>query len=332
MNLGVVVIGRNEGARLKRCLASVTPAEVPVVYVDSGSTDGSVAHARSVGVDVVELDMAVPFTAARARNAGRERLRELAPDLDAVQMLDGDCELDPGWLDAAARTLEGDPGLAVVWGRMRERHPDKSVYNRLCDLEWDTAPGETVWFGGNALVRTAAYDQVGGYDPTVIAGEEPDMAWRLRRHGWRIRCIGSEVAMHDADITRLAQWWRRCERSGYANMGMATRHGWRVQPYNPRAIVGAIAWAFGVPVVIATLAAFVSVWCLALVLLYPIQWWRIARGARKQGRSPRDARLVATFTLLAKWPECQGFVLWVFRRLFRRPSTIIEYKGAESAA
>lgn len=328
--VGVVVIGRNEGDRLERCLASVI-GDRPVVYVDSGSTDGSVAHARSLGVDVVELDLSTPFTAARARNAGRERLRELDPSLGAIQFIDGDCELDPHWADTGAEAFAADPSLAAVWGRLRERHPERSVYNHLCDLEWDTPPGETLWFIGIAMVRAKAFDQVHGFDPRVIAGEEPDAAWRMRQRGWRIEHLDADMATHDADITRLAQWWRRCTRAGHAHIDMAARHGWRVHPYNPRSVGTTLAWAIGVPIAAIALALLVSPWCLALMLVYPAQWWRIARRARKRGRPPRDARLVATFTMLAKYPECQGYARWVFDRLTRRPSRIIEYKAAPAS-
>ena len=253
MRAGVVVIGRNEGERLRRCLASVVGAGCPVVYVDSGSTDGSVTHARSVGVEVVELDMATPFTAARARNAGRRRLAEMDPGLEVIQVLDGDCELFPGWLETGVGALEADTGLAVVWGRVREREPGTSVYNRLCDLEWDTPIGESTWFGGDALIRAAAFDAVGGYNPAVIAGEEPDMAWRLRRLGWRIERLDADVAWHDAAIARFGQWWKRSVRAGHAHIDMAVRHGWRVEPYNPRRVVTTLGWSVVGPLATAVI-------------------------------------------------------------------------------
>jgi glycosyltransferase involved in cell wall biosynthesis len=67
---GLVAIGRNEGERLRRCLISAQGVYDHVVYVDSGSSDDSVALAESFGAVVVVLDTARPFTAARARNAG----------------------------------------------------------------------------------------------------------------------------------------------------------------------------------------------------------------------------------------------------------------------
>ncbi len=139
--VGIVVIGRNEGERLKRCLESVRGSAVQTVYVDSGSTDESVAFARSLGVLVLELDLSTPFTAARARNAGFERLLKASPSLDHVFFVDGDCEVASGWVEKASRFLVSHPDVAVVFGRRREQYPERSVYNRLCDIEWDTPIG-----------------------------------------------------------------------------------------------------------------------------------------------------------------------------------------------
>src|SRR3954468_10399767 len=151
--VGVVAIGRNEGERLRRCLESLEPAARPTVYVDSGSTDGSPDLARSLGADVVALDLSAPFTAARARNAGFERLLAIAPDVEYVQFVDGDCEVDPAWIPTATAAPDAGPEVAVVCGRRRERFPEGTLYNRLCDLEWDGAPGETDACGGDALMR-----------------------------------------------------------------------------------------------------------------------------------------------------------------------------------
>ncbi len=74
----------------------------PLVYVDGGSSDGSVALARALGATVVELDSSLPFTAARARNRGFESILATAPDTKLVQFLDGDCELRTGWIAAAS--------------------------------------------------------------------------------------------------------------------------------------------------------------------------------------------------------------------------------------
>ncbi|MCE9606893.1 MAG: glycosyltransferase [Planctomycetia bacterium] len=219
--IGVVAIGRNEGERLRTCLRSLVGRAGAVVYVDSGSTDGSVALARSLGAEVVELDLALPFTAARARNAGFERLRQVLPAVEFVQFVDGDCEVRSGWLADAIAAFEGQPRWAVVCGRRRERRPEASVFNRLCDIEWDTPVGEASACGGDALMRVVAFVEVGGFDDSLIAGEEPEMCVRMRRHGWTIHRLAAEMTWHDAAMTRLGQWWKRTVRAGH---GRVYRH------------------------------------------------------------------------------------------------------------
>ncbi len=101
--IGVVVIGRNEGERLRRCLESLSGALPNIVYVDSGSADGSVQMARTLRVHVLNLDLSRPFTAARARNAGFDELMKFAPNTDLVQFVDGDCEVVGDWLRTAGQ-------------------------------------------------------------------------------------------------------------------------------------------------------------------------------------------------------------------------------------
>lgn len=223
--IGVVVIGRNEGKRLERCLDSVRRTDAAIVYVDSGSTDGSPSMARGKGADVVDLDLSRPFTAARARNEGFRRLVASRPDIEFVQFVDGDCEVVSGWLEAARTFLVAHETYAVVCGRRRERFPDRSVYNRMCDEEWDTPVGDAQACGGDAMMRVVALAAVNGYRDGLIAGEEPELCVRLRQSGWRIHRLDQEMTLHDAAMTRFSQWWRRTLRSGHAYAEGAWIHG-----------------------------------------------------------------------------------------------------------
>lgn len=324
LDIPVVVIGRNEGERLQRCLRSVAAPGRVVVYVDSGSTDGSVELARLLGADVVALDMGIPFTAARGRNAGLLRLADLAPAAELVQFVDGDCEVDPGWWDAAACALAREPTLAAVCGRLRERHPERSIYNRLCDLEWDAPAGVVRACGGNAMYRTAPLEQVGGFNSDLVAGEEPELCYRLRRAGHSIRRIPEEMALHDADMRCFAQWWRRAARGGLALASGAALHGASPDRFNVRRIASVLAWALLVPVagLLAPLIAVAlasaldldpawkagAVSGLVVPLLYLGLWLRVLVAQRRRGRSLSQAALVAAFTLLAKWAELIGVI------------------------
>ena len=338
---GIVIIGRNEGERLVRCLRGVAWAGRPVVYVDSGSTDGSVAQARSLGAEVVELDMSRPFSAARGRNAGLARLLELAPDTAFVQFVDGDCEVDAAWIDTAAATLQSDPRLAAVCGRLRERHPEASIYNRLCDAEWDAPAGDVRACGGNAMYRVEAFTAVGGFDESVIAGEEPELCYRLRHAGHTIRRLPADMALHDADMHRFAEWWKRAARGGWAMAQGAALHGRTPERFNVRRIRSVVFWAMLVPIValLWSLASATIVqwwgpsivrWAaplagLAFPLLYAALWMKMTLAQRARGCSLADAALLATFTILAKFAELTGVI-----RFWRSKSGI--HAGSNTSA
>jgi GT2 family glycosyltransferase len=320
---GAVVIGRNEGERLRVCLQSVVRSAARVVYVDSGSTDGSEALARSLGVEVVPLDLSIPFTAARARNAGYRRLMEIAPDLTLVQFVDGDCEVVAGWTDAAVARLAERPELAVVCGRRRERHPEASIYNQLCDIEWNTPVGEAVMCGGDAMMRLPALQAVGGFDPNLIAGEEPELCVRLAAQGYRIERIDAEMTLHDAAMTRFGQWWRRNVRAGHAYAEGAALHG---QPMDRRGVRSIVFWAGVVPAV--ALAGAVPTGGASLLLLggHLVQAARIYRGVRRDGWPARTAAPAAAFMVLGKFPGLQGIAKYRWSRARGRRSALIEYK------
>ncbi|RWR29843.1 glycosyltransferase [Sinirhodobacter populi] len=319
--IAAIAIGRNEGARLVQCLDSLQGRVGRIVYVDSGSTDGSVAMARARGVEVVELDMTKPFTAARARNAGLDQLRTgEAPEF--VQLVDGDCEVRPDWIDTAWRFLQDNPEVAVVCGRRRERFPEASVYNAHCDREWNTPVGEALACGGDALMRMAALDQVGGYNPGLIAGEEPEMCVRLRQKGWKIWRLDAEMTLHDAAMTRFSQFWKRARRAGHAYAEGAHMHGAPPEGHFVQETKRAALWGLALPVAIVLLALIVSPWCLLLALIYPAQ---IARIARRSGGG-KAAWEEATLLTLGKFAEGLGVAEFHLRRLTGKRAGLIEYK------
>jgi GT2 family glycosyltransferase len=315
--IGIVVIGRNEGERLARCLASFSSK--PLVYVDSGSTDGSAALARARGAEVVELDAAAPFTAARARNAGFAFLMQQHPEMRYVQFLDGDCELAPGWLERAAAFLSQHHDVAVVCGRLREKHPQRTVYNLLCDIEWDGAPGEARACGGIAMMRLEALAAVHGFRADLVAGEEPELCARLRAAGWRVWRLDAEMAAHDAAISRFGQWWRRTLRAGYAFAQGAALHGAPPERLGVRESRSAWFWGLAIPAVAVALIPWWGAWAAIIFLLYPLQVARLAlRGARSPGENWRHA----LFLVVGKFAELAGQLKFRFERQRR----LIEYK------
>ena len=319
---GVVVIGRNEGKRLITCLGSLSNAAA-TIYVDSDSTDGSVETAQGRNVEVVVLDLSIPFTAARARNAGLARLLETMPDLQYVQFIDGDCELMTGWPDAAVSFLESTPQAAAVCGRLRERYPDKSVYNWLCDREWDRPVGEVKSFAGNVMIRVQALKEVGNYREDVIAAEEDELCVRLRLAGWRIRRLADEMAVHDAAMLHLRQWWRRSMRAGYAFAQGAHLHGTLPERHFVRESRRAWVWGLLLPLFCIGAAAVVHPFGWISFLIYPLQLMRLT--VRSSG-SLRDRARLASFQLLARFPEGLGQIVFLRDRLLKVRPRLIEHK------
>ena len=321
--MGVVAIGRNEGERLRRCLESVRHRADHVVYVDSGSTDGSLDMARSLGVECVELDLSVPFTAARARNAGWRRLLALWPDTRWIQFVDGDCEVVAGWLEQAQAFLSAHPQAAAVCGQRRERHPERSVYNLLCHLEWAKPPGLLKSFGGDVMLRREALEQVSGYRDDLIAGEEPELCVRLRAQGWELHALPAEMTLHDAAMTRFRQWWLRIVRSGYAYAAGRHLHGAPPERHCVRETWRTWIWALGPPAAVAALWPWMSAWALLVLGVYPLQVLRLF--LRLPG-PPRDRRLQATFHMLGRFPELVGHLQFWRDQLLGRRARLIEYK------
>lgn len=333
--VGIVIIGRNEGPRLRRCLASVRHGAAAVVYVDSGSSDGSPVLAREAGVEVVELDRSKPYCAARARNAGYARLLALHPELRCVQFIDGDCELRRGWLATAIGLLDARPELAIAAGWLRERAPEASIYNRLADFEWNfSGPGEVDAVGGIFMIRCAAFEDVGGFDETLAAGEEPELCQRLGRLGWRLRRIDREMARHDLAMTRFAQWWTRSTRNGYTSMEGALRFA---NPDNRRVNWRAWFWAMWL-----TLALLASGAALAtpgaqpagaalLWLMWPAQFLRIALRTLRQGHGWVVALAHAFFLQIVFLPHLVGQCLYFLDRWRQRAPRLVEYRKSSQA-
>jgi glycosyltransferase involved in cell wall biosynthesis len=324
--VGLVAIGRNEGERLRQCLDSVVGKVERIVYVDSGSTDGSVELARELGVDVVELDLSIPFTAARARNSGVAHLLQASPQTEFIQFVDGDCEVAPGWLDYALAQLDANPNVAVVCGRRRERFPEQSLYNRLCDIEWDTPIGEAKACGGDSMMRVAAFQQVGGFNSTLIAGEEPELCVRIRQNGWKILRLDAEMTQHDAQMRRFGQWWKRMLRGGHAFAEGAWLHGQIPERHWVQESRSIWIWGLLVPLLALGMAWFTKGLSLLLLGGYPLMAYRISRYMQQQGLKAKDAWLYGLFCMLGKIPQLQGQLQFHINRLLGRRNVLVEYK------
>ena len=325
--IAAVVIGRNEGDNLKLSLQSVRLAGLSVVYADSGSTDGSAALARDLGFRTVELDPSRPFSAARGRNEGLEEALKHG-SLEFVLFLDGDCILQPDFPPAAVRIFEQNPDCAIVTGHLSERHPEASIYNRLCAIEWRGPAGKIEnmnGLGGIMLARVSALREVGGFNEQAIAGEEPDLGVRLGLAGYSVIKIDRDMASHDAQMTRFSQWWTRAVRGGHALAHRYARHGRTRFKDGVRELRSDLFWGLALPLLILVLLWPTRGLSLLLAVAYPLQGWRMYRRYLRSGLSPGDASLATRFILLGKFAEVVGIMRYCVNRV-RGRFHIIEYK------
>jgi hypothetical protein len=240
-----------------------------------------------------------------------------------VQFVDGDCELAREWPRYAIAFLETHADVCAVFGRRRERFPERSVYNRLCDIEWDVPLGKARTFGGDVMLRAAALEAAGEYRDDLIAGEEPELCVRLRAKGWQLWRLDFEMTLHDAAITHFGQWWRRHVRSGYAFAEGAFLHGAPPERHFVLESRRSLIWGFTLAIICCVASILLWPWGLAIWLVYPLQMLRLfVRGSRPL----RERMALAVFQVIMRFPEAQGYLKFKMHRLLDRQAKVIEYK------
>jgi glycosyltransferase involved in cell wall biosynthesis len=326
--VSVVIIGRNEGLRLERCIASVKQADWGAVshdiwYVDSRSTDDSLACAKQQGANTLVLP-AGPMCAAKARNLGWQTATG-----EFILFLDGDTELHPDFVSRALLALQ-DFKLCAAWGHRRESNPQQSMYTKVLDLDWIYPAGITPYFGGDVLVRRLALAQVGGFDATLNAGEEPEMCARLRAKGWKILHIDAPMTRHDLAVRTFSAYVRRCYRSGIAYAEVTHRMqalGDALWQYEARRdlvhgllyVVAPLLWALALAL---HPAAGLSLTALGMAVLLRSAW-------RCRARADGNLLLSLQYALhshVQKVPAFFGQVAWKLAHARKRRLALVDYK------
>jgi glycosyltransferase involved in cell wall biosynthesis len=328
LSLSIVVIGRNEGQRLAKCLQSIRSvhsiAVDEVIYVDSASTDGSPDLASSYGATVIVVHPERP-TAAIGRNAGWRRAKS-----DFVLFLDGDTILHPDFPRIAYNTISQTPSVAAVWGHRREIHPEASLFNRVLDLDWIYAPGFTDFCGGDVLMRRQALVETNGYDERLIAGEEPELCRRMRAKDYKILHIDQPMTGHDLQMTRWNQYWKRATRAGHAYAEISERFRHSADPaWKKERDANFLRGGFWVAsLLLALVACFwlgffpLSGWFALLTLLSARSAWK----ARWKSKNIVTLLLYGFHSQLQQLPISVGQLQYEWNKRQGKSRGLIEYK------
>ncbi|MEE9904513.1 MAG: glycosyltransferase [Chlorobium sp.] len=327
-----VIIGVNSEKTLERCIRSILEGSCPtdrirIIYADGGSTDSSVAIARQFpGVTALELNPEHP-TPGLGRNAGWK-----AGSAPFVQFLDSDTIMDPGWLALALKAMGENPELGAVRGYRREMHPERSFYNWLGDLEWNDRPGLCQSFGGDVLIRRQALEQTGGYDETLVGGEDPELGWRISRAGWKILMLDALMTSHDLAMLKASQYLRRAYRSGYGFAAVQSRIAptgdsfWKAEQRRITTKGGGFmagaAGALLIPLVQHNpRGAILSMLSLAgaLFLLFKPRITKVGQFMREQQLNRADAKKYAWHCSIVVLPQLFGIIRFHAGRLLGKP-------------
>lgn len=327
-SVGIVVIGRNEGERLRTSLSSVNQFGYPVVYVDSGSTDDSVNVAKTMVTLVHELDRSSPFSAARARNEGFDVITKAFPSLKYVQFVDGDCVVAPGWFDAGIEALSAEDSPSLVLGHRKELKPDFTVYNRLAAIEWDSPVGELTNFGcliGSFLVKVPVFREMNGFKTNVIAGEDSELGVRMCLAGHTMEKIDHHMETHDANILKFSQWWNRAVRAGHAIGQRAHINGNTAVKDCVKERKSTIVWGIAMPLVAIIMLFIMPLISLGILSLYGLMFYKVYRYMKKQGMTHDDAMIYTTSIVVGKVANGVGFLKFQMNAM-KKHYVLIEYK------
>jgi GT2 family glycosyltransferase len=221
-DLDVVVVSYESRDFLVRCLDAWSKTGISPLVVDNGSTDGSAEAARIAGVEVLELEENLGF--GLAANSGIERGSRrfvLVTNADAWPNAQGDAAAlvahaaaderigaagpafvgidgtpQPTRLPVASRWWMGRPAVTSFPERSQGSHVSPRVHRR-----------PTFLVGAAMLLRRAALDEVGAFDPAFfLFNEEVDLCLRLAAAGWHLAVAPESTFVHVGGVATRPRW------------------------------------------------------------------------------------------------------------------------------
>ena len=175
------------------------------------------------------------------------------------------------------------------------------------------------------MIRSRVFQELKGFSPMVIAGEEPELCYRLRQKGWKIHRLDHQMTLHDAAITHFSQWWKRAVRSGHAYAHGYALHGREKERYCLRDLLRIWIWIVVIPIFIVLSVLIFNSAFFFFFVVYFLYIVKITMDINCKLNNMKYSFLYATFNLFGKIPQLIGQILFIIKFIFKRKFSIIEY-------
>lgn len=203
IDLSVVIIGRNEGDKIGKCILSVKEClfdyyDYQIIYVDGNSTDNSIEFAKKYNVQVYKITKCKYLTASLGRYIGAINSQK-----KYILFLDGDMQLQLGWIEIAIGYLETNSIYSGVIGIRDDNYIQNGKIVGSKENVYDIhVLKEAEHFGGAILFRKSDLLQVGNYTPQIVANEEAELHSRLKKYDKKVIKIPYKMIKHFISVER----------------------------------------------------------------------------------------------------------------------------------
>jgi cellulose synthase/poly-beta-1,6-N-acetylglucosamine synthase-like glycosyltransferase len=199
------------------------------------------------------------------------------------------------------------------------------------DLEWIIPPGLIDSCGGDAVFRGSALERTGGFNPELIAGEEPDLCRRIRSNEGLILRIDVPMTGHDLAIFTWRQYWLRALRTGHAfaevsSLSRNTKHPLWIAESRRNMVNGVLYCGGLITALAASLITRSWLYIGAFLAICAIRVLRTAFKFRWKSRSRWELFLFGVHSHVQQIPILFGQIKYWMHTKEKSPAELIEYK------
>lgn len=202
---------------------SLTSIDIRIIHNDDISLKS--AEIQCIYESAADRGLTIHATQAHDNLGFGGGINELAKSCNSslFLILNQDAIPEPGAIEHLASIAHSSPLDVVAWEMRQIPYEHPKIY--------DPASMETPWASGAALlVRSSAFNAVGGFDPRIFMyGEDVDLSWKMRAKGWKIRYVAKSAVVHQTYEDPTKSKPLQVIGAIYAGLALRTRYSGRKQ-------------------------------------------------------------------------------------------------------